>query len=182
MTLSKLGQATLQALKCLKPSGEKSFEKLTATLLSRLIGMSIRLCKSGYQGGIDALAGIPIVIEDKRYQAGTLDLNELQGKLAEAARIYLDLQLWVLTATVSLDPFNKHALEQTAEFLFDWLRDNLTTLPVPVSFIGSKHGMNSAKNLGDHVLNNIKQVLGSFERHARAILRCQRDIKAGATP
>jgi hypothetical protein len=117
MTPSKLGQATLQALKCLKPSGEKSFEKLTATLLSQLIGMSIRLCKSGYQGGIDALAEIPIAIEDKRSQAGTLDLNELRGKLAEAARIYPDLQLWVLTATVSLDPFNKHALEQTAELL-----------------------------------------------------------------
>jgi hypothetical protein len=71
----------LPALKRLKPSGEKSFEKLTATLLSQLIGMSIRLCKSGYQGGIDALAEIPIAIEDKRSQAGTLDLNELRGKL-----------------------------------------------------------------------------------------------------
>src|SRR5918996_556651 len=55
MTLSALGQVTLQALRCLKPSGEQSFEKLTATLLSLLIGVPIRLCKSGYQAGIDAL-------------------------------------------------------------------------------------------------------------------------------
>jgi hypothetical protein len=46
MTPSILGQATLQALKCLKESGERSFEKLTATFLSLLIGFPIRLCKS----------------------------------------------------------------------------------------------------------------------------------------
>ena len=56
MASSILGQATLQAIKCLKESGEKSFEKLTATLLSLLIGFPIRLCKSGYQAGIDAMA------------------------------------------------------------------------------------------------------------------------------
>ena len=44
--ISVRGQATLQAIKCLRKSGEKSFEKLTATLLSLLIGFPIRLCKS----------------------------------------------------------------------------------------------------------------------------------------
>jgi hypothetical protein len=80
MIPSKLVQATLQALKCLKYSGEKSFEKLTATLLSELIRMPIRLCTSRYQAGVDALAEfaeIPIAIEDKRYHAGSLDLREL---------------------------------------------------------------------------------------------------------
>ena len=98
MTPYILGQATLQALKCLKESGERSFEKLTATLLSRLIGFPIRLCKSGYQAGIDAmadLAEIPVAMEDKRYQSGPLDLGNLEGKLAAAARTYPDLQLWV---------------------------------------------------------------------------------------
>jgi hypothetical protein len=46
MTSSVRGQVTLQAIKCLRKSGEKSFEKLTATLLSLLIGFPIRLCKS----------------------------------------------------------------------------------------------------------------------------------------
>jgi hypothetical protein len=73
MTPSILGQATLQAIKCLKESGEKSFEILTATLLSLLIGFPIRLCKSGYQAGIDAMADpaeIPVAVAAKRYQSG----------------------------------------------------------------------------------------------------------------
>jgi hypothetical protein len=65
---------------------------------------------------------------------------------------------------------------------FDWLKDTLATLPVPVFFIGSKRGKNSAKDLTDHILEDIKRVLGSFERHASTTLRRQRDIKAGSTP
>jgi hypothetical protein len=340
MTPLILGQTTLQALKCLRSSGEKSFEKLTAILLSRLIGVPIRLCKSGYQAGVDALAEIPIAIEDKRYQGGTLNLNELQGKLTDTVRIYPDLQLWVLVTTVALDAFGERALKQTAEILgvgtlfldsaaaepelpdltsiaalcantpdemlkavstpewldseraairppltelevelkkiralprftqwldrlctkltelptwqlmttrqnrrltqvleenaqtifgtgfdsnklvpraakveintwfttaketstpeigiivgerydgktwliFDWLKENLRTLQVPVFFIGSNHGMHSAKDLGDHILDDIKRVLGSFERHAEALIRRQRDFTAGSTP
>jgi hypothetical protein len=87
--MTALGQATLQALKCLKGSGETSVEKLTARLLSQLIGFPIRLCKSGYQAGIDAMADpteIPVAIEDKRYQRGSLDLRDLEGELAAATR------------------------------------------------------------------------------------------------
>ena len=62
------------------------------------------------------------------------------------------------------------------------LKDTLATLPVPVFFIGSKRGKNSAKDLTDHILEDIKRVLGSFERHASTTLRRQRDIKAGSTP
>ena len=43
MTSAVRGQATLPAIKCLQESGEKGFEKLTATLLSLLIGLPIRL-------------------------------------------------------------------------------------------------------------------------------------------
>jgi hypothetical protein len=120
MTPSILGQATLQALKCLKQSGETSFEKLTATLLSQLIGFPIRLCKSRYQAGIDAMADptdIPVAIEDKRYQTGNLDLRDLEGELAAAARSYPDLQLWVLATTVEVNPFQEQALRNTGENL-----------------------------------------------------------------
>jgi hypothetical protein len=342
MTPSILGQATLQAIKCPKESGERSFEKLTATLLSLLIGFPIRLCKSGYQAGIDAMADpaeIPVAIEDKRYQ-GNLHLRELEGELAAAARTYPDLQLWVLATTVEVSPLQEQALRNTGESLglvvlildsaaaqpqlpeiasivapcasapdktlnaistpgwldaklsvnmppvdvvrdeletirtlprftewlnrfrakltgrplwslvtsgqnrrltqsleqdadmifgtefdpsklvprtarselntwfaaamatsepklaviigerydgrtwlvFDWLKDTLATLPVPVFFIGSKRGKSNAKDLADHVLEDIKRVLGSFERHASTTLKHQRDIKAGSTP
>jgi hypothetical protein len=119
MASSIPGQVTLQALKCLRPSGERSFEQLTATLLSLLIGFPIRLCKSGYQAGIDALADlaeIPIAIEDKRYQNGSLDLDKLQGKLLEAARTHHNLQLWILVATISLDAHSKDALDRWQNF------------------------------------------------------------------
>ena len=343
MTSSVPGQATLQALKCLKESGETSFEKLTATLLSLLIGFPIKLCKSRYQGGTDAVADpaeIPVAIEDKRYQSGPLDLGNLEGKLAAAARTYPDIQLWVLATTVEVNPFQEQALRDTGENLglavlildsaatrpqlperasivalyasardetlkaistpgwldaklrvkmppidvvrdelekiralprftewlnrfrakltdlplwslvtnrqncrltqilaedadtifgadfdpsklvprtvrseinrwfaaamaaadpklavivgerydgktwlvFDWLKDTLATLPVPVFFIGSKRGKSSAKDLADHVLEDIKRVLGSFERHASTTIKRQRDIKAGSTP
>jgi hypothetical protein len=343
MTPSIHRQATLQALKCLKDSGERSVEKLTATLLSRLIGFPIRLCKSGYQAGIDAMADpaeIPVAIEDKRYQSGPLDLGDLEGKLAAAARTYPDLQLWALATTVEVSPLSEQALRDTGENLglavlildsaaaqtqlpgissivalcasapdetlnalstpewldaklrvnmppldvvrdeletiralprftewlnrfraqltdlplwslvtsrqnrrltrileedaetifgtdfypsklvprtvkselnpwfaaamatseptlavilgerydgktwlvFDWLKDTLATLPVPVFFIGSKREKSSAKDLTDHILEDIKRVLGSFERHASTTLKRQRDIKAGSTP
>jgi len=120
MTPSILGQATLQALKCLKESGETSFEKLTATLLSLLIGFPIRLCKSRYQAGTAAVADpaeIPVAIEDKRYQTGSLDLRDLEGELAAATRTYPDIQLWVLATTVEVNPFQEQALRNTGESL-----------------------------------------------------------------
>lgn len=342
MTTAGLGKTTLQAIKCLKPRGAKSFERLTATLLSQLIKVPIRLCDTGYQAGIDARAEeIPLAIEDKRYQENSLDLRELEGELAAAARRYPDLQLWMLVSTTELDPAKRDALGQTGETLglgvfvldsataqpylpgipaisalcamdigvtlqamsdqewldarrvaempsvdeveadlkgirelsrfaewmnhlratvielpvwrliverqnrrlakileekgtfplwgtdfdpnkvvprtaknkingwlnsaiktpepdiavvlgerfdgktwcvFDWLRAGLTTLSLPVFFIGSNRGINGTKSLEDHILDDIKRVLGSFERHAEATVRRQRDIKAGSTP
>jgi hypothetical protein len=110
---SNLGQKTLEAIKCLKPSGEKSFEKLTAVLLSQLVGIPVRLCKAGYQAGIDALAELPFAIEDKRYQKDRPKERDLEGGLASAARRYPELQLWVLMATVELDPGTREALHKT---------------------------------------------------------------------
>jgi hypothetical protein len=120
MTSSVRGHVSIQAIKCLKESGEKSFEKLTATLLSLLIGFRIKLCKSRYQGGTDAVADpaeSPVAIEDKRYQSGPLDLGNLEGKLAAATRTYPDIQLWVLAPTVEVNPFQEQALRNTGENL-----------------------------------------------------------------
>jgi hypothetical protein len=51
-----------------------------------------------------------------------------------------------------------------------------------VFFIGSKRGRGSAKDLTDHIFEDIKRVLGSFERHASTTLKRQRDTKAGSAP
>ena len=60
---------------------------------------------------------IPVAIEDKRYQTGNLDLRDLEGELAAAARSYPDLQLWVLATTVEVNPFQEQALRNTGENL-----------------------------------------------------------------
>lgn len=337
---SSLGQKTLEALKCLKSSGEKSFEKLTATLLSQLVGVPVRLCKAGYQAGADALAAIPFAIEDKRYQNDRLDQTELLGKLADAVLTHPDLQLWVLASTAALDALCREKLGQAAEVqgvsvlildktaaepelstissiaalaaldteltlnalrdtewiegrfvsqrpptheveadlvaisshprflawkarlhaeltglplwqlvierqnrrllqlltngarenfgtvfdpaavvprtakleiskwldsavnssdpeiaiilgdrydgktwcVFDWLSENLGMLSLPVFFIGSNRGIDSSKSLETHILDDVKHSLGQFERHAEAVVRRQRGLKAEATP
>jgi Restriction endonuclease len=112
------GHLILRALQCLKDSGPKSFEQLTADLLSHLIGFPVRLCKSGSQGGIDSHAdGIPIAIEAKRYDETKLDEGGLEEKLSAAARRYPDLQLWILSTTTELSAQGHEALKQTAENL-----------------------------------------------------------------
>jgi len=74
-----------------------------------LIGVPIRLCKSRYHVGTDAVADraeIPVAIEDIRYQTGSLDLRDLEGELAAATRTYPDIQLWVLATSVEVHPFS----------------------------------------------------------------------------
>src|SRR5215212_7201941 len=70
--------ATVEALRSLRASGEKSFEELIARLLSKLSGERIRRCAAGMQGGVDALAEVPFAIEDKRY-ARSVRSRELVG-------------------------------------------------------------------------------------------------------
>lgn len=341
MGIQKLGQTALQAIKCLKSSGDMGFERLTAILLSRLIGTPIRLCRAGYQGGVDAAGEIPIAIEDKRYQKGRLDLRKLEGGLAAAARVYPDLQLWVLVTTVPVDVYSQAGLRETGENLglavlfldsaaaepdlpdipsivalcaidpdetlqairspdwldsrraakmppiasveadlkavrsisgftrwvdrmrmelteqlplwqlviqrqnqrlkkileedalhilgtafdpkklvsrsakkaidkwfakeiaasdpeiavvagerfdgktwcvFSWLEDHLESLSMPVFFIGSKRGMNSTKGLRDHILDEVRGVLGPFGRHAEAIVHRHSNTMVASTP
>lgn len=112
-----LGYKTLEALEGVSPSGQEGFEGLARDLIAEVAGTSLRLCKAGYQGGIDALADdIPIALECKRYSAKRkLDLRELEGELAAAARNYPDLQLWILACTVEVLAQDHEALKITAE-------------------------------------------------------------------
>lgn len=97
----KASSALLEAMRHLRPSGDKSFEELVARLLSRLSGERIRRCKAGAQGGVDALGEIPFAIEDKRH-AREVRSRDLLGGLTSAAGTYSDLQLWLLVATCAV--------------------------------------------------------------------------------
>jgi hypothetical protein len=98
----------------LRPSGERSFEDLTAKLLSKLAGERIRLCKSGTQGGVDAIAEIPFAIENKRHKKPPGD-RALLGGLTYAAHSYPDLQLWVLMVTCKLAPQTRVVLSEEGD-------------------------------------------------------------------
>lgn len=47
-------------------------------------------------------AEIPIAIEDKRYQSGSLNLRDLEGEHSAVTRTYPDIQLWVLATIVAV--------------------------------------------------------------------------------
>ena len=113
------GELVLELIRSLTPTGVKGFEGLICDLLSRLSGKQFFLCKSGSQHGIDALAdNIPVSIECKRYGEHTsLNLRELEGELAAAARAYPRLQLWVLACSVECSAQDREALRKTGENL-----------------------------------------------------------------
>lgn len=100
---------TIDAMRTLRASGDRSFEELIARLLSRLSGERIRRCTAGTQGGVDALAEIPFAIEDKRY-ARAVRSRDLEGGLTSAAGTHPDLQLWVLVATCAVGAQTRDAV------------------------------------------------------------------------
>ena len=104
----------VEALQNLRASGDHSFEELTARWLSKLSGERVRRCKSGDQGGVDAVADIPFAIEDKRH-ATDIDRRELLGGLTTAVVRYPDLQLWVLVATCAVAEQTYKDLKDAAE-------------------------------------------------------------------
>lgn len=94
----------LEWLRKLPHSGEGSFERLVASLLTSLTGYSWRVASAGAQEGRDAgsypLADISRVVECKRYSADTpLNKTELLGKLVDATPRGHALDAWVLATT-----------------------------------------------------------------------------------
>jgi hypothetical protein len=123
-----------------------------------------------------------ILEENAQTMFGTrFESNQLVPRTAKA-----EINTWFATAKQSSAPKIAIIIGERYDgktwLTFEWLKENLGTLQIPVFFIASKHGMNSAKDLGDHIRDDIKRVLGSFERHAEAIIRRQRDLTAGSTP
>ena len=104
----------LRALQCLRPSGPKSFERLVADLLEELTENPFRLCASGTQAGVDAVAE-GIALQMKRYDAASPPLAaELERDLARAIRSYPDLDVWGLALTTDLSAQSLQCLEQVA--------------------------------------------------------------------
>lgn len=113
------GDQVLKAIRPINPTSKAGFEGLVRDLITCVTGHSFRLCKSGSQHGIDALAdAIPVSIESKRYGERTqLNLRELQGELADAAGKYPDLQLWILACSVEVSAQDREAIRITGENL-----------------------------------------------------------------
>lgn len=131
MSVPLLGHKTIKALHGLKDAGEKSFEALIANLVAQYICKPIRLCKSGYQAGMDAV-GDSIALEMKRYGPETaLKQRELQGEITDAALQHPQLELWVLITTQDVDAQLKLALEKSAasQGLFILILDNTAAQP-----------------------------------------------------
>jgi hypothetical protein len=108
-----------QILQSLSPH---DFEKLTAALLSRLLGVGIAVAKSGYQFGGDAgPAGRQdrnFRIECKRYADDTkLNDRELLGEIDEAVAAEPALEAWFLAATRSASEQLENLLKGHAEKL-----------------------------------------------------------------
>lgn len=93
--------STLDAMRSLRASGPKSFEALVARLLTGLSGIGLRLCQSGSQGGVDAIADVPFAVEAKRHKKD-VSTRELLGGLTNATLRYRGLELWVVAATCTI--------------------------------------------------------------------------------
>lgn len=90
-------------------------EKLSAALISRLVGVRVSVSDSGFQYGGDAgttgRGGRNLRIECKRYSDSTpLSNRELQGEIDDAKRRTPGLELWILVST-------RRASETTQETL-----------------------------------------------------------------
>lgn len=106
---------TIRALQCLKPSGDKSFERLVAELLGLLTGQPFRLCAAGTQSGADGLSDRGIAVQAKRYDEAAVTGAALASDLHRAIQSYPDLDVWVLASTQEVPAQAHHEIQQIAE-------------------------------------------------------------------
>ena len=112
--------STFSTLLCkITPSGEEGFEGLISKCLENLTGLSFRLSKSGYQGGRDLssneFGANRIAVECKRYKHTKLNERELLGEIVQAKREILDLDLWILVTSSSVDSRLFESLKTASE-------------------------------------------------------------------
>lgn len=107
MTISTISDATSllsKRLRGMAPTGTSGFEGLMRDVLDEVTGQRFYLAKSGHQDGSDLRAdpanAFRIGLEGKRYGATTrLSLDQLKGKIVDAAGANDPVDLWLLAAT-----------------------------------------------------------------------------------
>ena len=120
-------------------ASSSKFEKLTAALIGRLLGVSIAVAKSGFQHGGDAgpagRQGRRFRIECKKYSDTTsLSDRELLGEIDHALARDNALEAWFLVATRSVSEQLEQELILKGErigvpvVIFDWKNHELASL------------------------------------------------------
>ncbi len=161
----------------------RAFERLTAALLSELLGLTIAIAKSGFQHGGDAgpggRQGRRFRIETKRYADETsLSDRELLGEIDHAVKNDPAIGAWFLTATRSAPEQPEQDLLRKSDALglpvavIDWKPDGFpalaalcTSAPHVIETMVSKEAGDLARSLaseGEDALSSLRRDLASW--------------------
>lgn len=177
----------LDALRNLKAQGDDGFEGLIRDCLESLSGRTLRLQKSGPQGGCDIRSDperdLPLLaVEAKRFGLKTpLPLDELKSKLAETLRSDTGVDIWGLVLSREMkepdwSELRKIGAEHGVDLLcLDW-REGAGTLPVlaAVSAAGRRH---AEARLGKVVVSAL-EAIERHPEHDRIVERLKRQLNA----
>ena len=161
----------LKALRALKAQGEAGFEGFMRDLLQHISGRTLRLMKSGPQGGKDVVgdadAACPgIAIEAKRFSQDTnLSLDMQKSKLRDALDSTPDLDIWGIVASRDLKDPDWTQLKTIAQdkgvtlLCLDW-RSAPGALPVLAALCAAGRHIAEKRLPG-----TIKTILDEIEQH-----------------
>ena len=159
------------ALLKLAATGPNGFEGLIRDAFQEAVGITLRLLKSGQQGGVDAVTGaeanlFSVGIEAKRYKPKTsLKLDDLKAKLIDAAsRTGEPIEVWILVASKEVSADDLKELEKIGDekgitvLVLDWTSyDNpslFASLPLFLSLAPSAVN----RHLEDDVAQGIRDI------------------------
>jgi hypothetical protein len=147
MTLNRADSENQAKLKAALQEEKRSvsLEQLAAALLSRLLGVSVAVAKSGFQHGGDAGSagrqGRRLRIECKKYSDTTaLSDRELLGEIDHALARDSALEAWVLVATREVKEQLAQDLNQKGDsvgvpvIILDWKGEGLADLAALCAF------------------------------------------------
>lgn len=152
-----------KVLLALDPTGPTGFEGLLAKVLGRITGQTFRLAGSGSQHGIDGEAHddqAHISFEGKLY-SGSINKNELLGKIPELIASSDTPDLWVVAATIEIKTQLSATLRLATErsgiclLQLDWP----PSIPLPPLAVAcAAAAQDTAAFLKKHVANGAKVV------------------------
>jgi hypothetical protein len=162
-TLQKHCQNLKTALLELNASGLDGFEGLLKVALSEILGIPVRLAKSGTQRGIDGKTVYEadgLFFEAKRYD-GKIPRTEIISKIADIKRdnIYPDY-IWILGATTQVSTQDADDLKNDAKdagfsvLILDWSEDIIPELAIALVHGGHKVEQFLKDQISDSSLSN----------------------------